>query len=88
MNAPDHQLRLPVIRNCNKLINDPDPLQSRLQHTHQKFISIDLLYHFLIAIEAKSQIEYVLCHDIDDDALVVSNLILKIDNPLVLEVSL
>ena len=37
---------------------------------------------------AKSEIKDVFSHEINNDALVVSNLVLKIDDPLILEVSI
>ena len=37
---------------------------------------------------AKSEIKDVFSHEINNDTLVVSNLVLKIDDPLILEVSI
>ena len=42
----------------------------------------------MVPIESEPEIEDVLRHDVHDDSLVVSDLVLQVDDPLILKVSL
>ena len=88
METPSHQLSLPIIRLFNQKIDHSDPLHSRLQHSEEKLISIDLLDRSFVILVAKPQIEDVLRHRVHDHSLIVSDLVFQVDDALVLEVSI
>ena len=88
VHTPDHQLSLMLVRHCDQLLHDSDSLQTRLEHARKELISIDLFGHLLVPIEAEPEIEDVLRHDVHDDPLVVSDLVLQVHDSLILEVSL
>ena len=88
MESPDEKLVVSVLRDLNELINNSDTLRARLEHSQQELLSVKLGDSLFIAIKAESQLEDIFCHCVHNNSLVVSDLVLKINDTLIFKVCL
>ena len=88
MQSPDQELGLAVIAELDELLNHPDTLHTTVEHSEQELVSIELLRSLLIAAEPEPQLEDVICHVVDNDALIVTDLVLHGYDSEVLVVSI
>lgn len=86
MQTPSHQLVLMRTGNLHKFLDDSDALQARVNHADEEFVSVELMLLFFVVAEAEAEVEDVLSHQIDDDALVVADFVLQVYDSQVLEV--
>ena len=88
MESPDKKLIASVLRDLNELVDNSDALHSRLEHSQQELLSVELGDSLLIPTKPKPQLEDILCHYVHNNSFVVSDLVLKVNNSLIFEVCL
>ena len=76
-----------LISDFEQLFDDSDPLEPLVEHGCEQFLAIKLLLLLLILSKAESEVENVVRHRVHDDALIVTDFVLQVDDALVLKVS-
>ena len=76
MQAPHEELSLAIITKLDELLDHPNAFHTRVEHSEQKLVSIELLCCLLITAETKSELEDVIRHQVYNNALIVSDSIL------------
>ena len=62
MQAPYQELRLAIITKLDELLDHSDALHTRVDHSEQELVSIELFRSLLITAETKPELEDVVCH--------------------------
>ena len=76
MQTPNKQLSLAIVTELDELLDHPDALHSRVKHSEQELVSIELFGCLLIATETEPELEDVVCHQIDNYALIIPDSVL------------